>query len=378
MKNLHEILFNGKRIRVMYDENERIQKICLDDVCTVLRRNSMIETGEAMRICTTAVQPEVDKRLRKMWLVNPSDITALCRVVRKENSMAAKVCDQLMAWMGKLPIGQEAPPVTEENSLDAVEITRNKLELKYQDHVISFKLINGGLYVNATQLARVYDTLPSTWIRRIETIRYRDELVEKRAFSNLESQVVTTRGAQGATWIEERLGVELSRWLSPELHAWYMETLKNLLPNKYGSPRRVKKAPESKPKEHAIPNNLKDAQAMILQLLKESEGNEHKILFYDDYVENRENFKSMRIAEELDISTYKMHQFLFDQGICSYEKRQWVVKTQHQALQAEIPYLWTNSQGKTYAFGKVRRWTHAGREYILELYRNEQMNNDQQ
>ena len=369
-KNLIESMFDGKRIRMMCYENGRIKKICLDDVCTVLRRNSMIESGEAMRICTSAIQPEIDKRLKRVWFVSMSDLAALCRAVSKENSMAAKICAQLMTWVGKLPDGQEAPEVTEENSLDAVEITRSKLELKYQERIISFKLINGGLYVNATQLAHIYDTLPSTWLRRIETIRLRDELIEKGDFPNLESQVVTTRGSQGATWIEERLGVEFSLWLSTEIHAWYMETLKNLLPNKYGSPRRIKKIPKSKPKEHVIPNNLKEAQAMITQLLKEAEDNEHKILFYDDYVENRENFKSMRIAEELDISTYKMHQFLMDQGICTYEKRQWVVKNQHQALQTEIPYLWTNPEGKTYAFGKVRRWTPAGREYIIDLYKN--------
>ena len=169
--------------------------------------------------------------------------------------------------------------------------------------------------------------------------------------------------------------IELTRWLSPEVHEWYMECLKTLLPNKYSPLRRIKRASKAKTKQLAIPTNLEEAQAMIAQLVKEAEENEHKILFYDDYVENREHFKSMRIAEELEISTYKMHQFLLDQGICMYEKRQWIVKPQHQALQCETPYLWTNPLGKTYSFGKIRRWTHAGREYIIELYRSEQNKN---
>ena len=374
--NFSDLSFRAEKIRVIC-ENERVQKICLNDICRALRRDRMINTGEAMKICTSAVQLAPDKRSRKAWYVNPMDVVTLCRAVSKENSMAAKICDQLLEWIGKLPIGRESPPpVTDKNSLDAVEVTKSTLELKFQNHIVAFKLIDGRLFVNATQLAHVCNMLPSTWLRRIETIRYRDELVKNREFADLETQVTTTRGAQGATWIEERLGIELSRWLSPEVYQWYMECMKTLLPNKYGTTRRIKKTSSPKPEKRVIPANLEEAQTMIVQLLKETKENEHKILFYDDYVENRDNFKSMRIAEELDISTHKMHQFLFEQGICIYEKRHWIVKTQHQALQCEIPYLWTSPKGKTYAFGKVRRWTQAGREYILELYRNT-LNNDQ-
>ena len=50
-----------------------------------------------------------------------------------------------------------------------------------------------------------------------------------------------------------------------------------------------------------------------------------KIVFYEEFIENRDWFKSTRIADELGISPRQLHQFLAEEGICKYEKRQWVV-----------------------------------------------------
>lgn len=44
-----------------------------------------------------------------------------------------------------------------------------------------------------------------------------------------------------------------------------------------------------------------------------------KIVFYEEFIENREWFKSTRIADELGISPRQLHQFLAEEGICKYE-----------------------------------------------------------
>ncbi len=94
-----------------------------------------------------------------------------------------------------------------------------------------------------------------------------------------------------------------------------------------------------------------------------------KIVFYEEFIENRDWFKSTRIADELGISPRQLHQFLAEEGICKYEKRQWVVFPSCRAWQCDVPYTWENSRGKVYTFGSTKRWTQAGRECIIELWR---------
>ena len=94
-----------------------------------------------------------------------------------------------------------------------------------------------------------------------------------------------------------------------------------------------------------------------------------KVAFYDDFIENREWFRSTRIADELNISPRSLHQFLLEQGICKYQKHQWLVFPAYRAWQCDVPYTWENAQGKVFTFGSAKRWTQVGREYIIELWK---------
>lgn len=376
MKNrkFSAVICDGKEVRLIYEEG-LVTGICLNDICCILRRDEMIRNGAAMKICSTAFQlsEKVDKRV--LWYVEPYDVTNLTRKVRREGKIAALYCDTVEEWLNKLPWGKTHTIKTDQDDetldLDAVSLTKNTLELLFKEHPVSFKIISGRIYVSATQLSHIFNTLPSIWLRKIEVINMMDEMIAKREYPDLNAMVVTFKGKYGGTWIEERLGVEYAKFLSEELHQWYVSALQILNPTKWGTPKKNKKAAAPRKEEIPMPDNLEEAQAMIRKLLQERDECQHKLDFYDDYVENREWFKSMRLADELEISPYRLHQFLLEQGICTYEKRQWVVKPQHQVLQAEIPYLWTNPQGKTYAFGKVRRWTQTGRDFILDLYRSQ-------
>lgn len=99
----------------------------------------------------------------------------------------------------------------------------------YQDKFPNtFKADSGRIYVNATQMAKGFDKLPSTWLTQSSTTEFRSALVRDGKSLSMESQVMTTRGHYGATWIEEPLAMEFARWLSPEFSDWCNERIKEL------------------------------------------------------------------------------------------------------------------------------------------------------
>ena len=90
---------------------------------------------------------------------------------------------------------------------------------------------------------------------------------------------------------------------------------------------------------------MEAAKELIRELRKVVHDSMPKIVFYEEFIENRDWFKSTRIADELGISPS-----------C-------------RAWQCDVPYTWENSRGKVYTFGSTKRWTQAGRECIIELWR---------
>lgn len=114
---------------------------------------------------------------------------------------------------------------------------------------------------------------------------------------------------------------------------------------------------------------LADRQDEIDGLKGNISDNKHKVEFYEQFVENRDWFKSSTLADELNITTRALHKFLKEEKICKYDKKRWVVHGYHSSLQCDVPYYWTNKKGKTNACGFYKRWTPAGREYIIELWK---------
>ena len=179
-----------------------------------------------------------------------------------------------------------------------------------------------------------------------------------------ESQIFTTRGrGHGATWLESPLIIPLARWVAPEdlsLAEWCGEAIEKLSMKRPTTAIREypKSAPPNMPcLDCPMPQDMEAAKELIRELRKVVYDSMPKIVFYEEFIENRDWFKSTRIADELGISPRQLHQFLAEEGICKYEKRQWVVFPSCRAWQCDVPYTWENSRGKVYTFGSTKRWT---------------------
>lgn len=369
---LKSIDFEQLPIRAIVQEDETVVWLCLNDLLKVLDRVCMLENGQAMRICKTSFRIPFKTGGRNRWGVKPYDVHHLLRAIRPENGRIAKVCDRMQEWINGLPVSMDSGvPVKMPSSSPSPE----PVIFNYQDRFpITFKANNGKTMINATQMARSFGKLPAEWLRLAATIELREALVRRGESASLESQIMTTRGNTGATWIEESLAMEFARWLSPDFSVWCNNRIQELVTQGYVA------MPKHEPEHcstfaeavgnYPVPQNFEEALMLAAQQAKKIREDEPKVNFYKEYVEERDCFKSGRIAEELQITTVQLHRFLAENNIVKFEKRQWVVFPPYQSLQCDVPYMWEKKNGKVYPTGSVKRWTQAGREYILDLWRS--------
>lgn len=356
-----EVVFRNRPIRVLREQTGLW--LCLYDLCKAIKRPVMMETKEAMNLCPSSTKVIFKADDKPLWAIAPRDVRKLVHLVKKENAQMKSLCEELETWAGRLTerleeVIQEAPVV-----------------FNYQDHPVTFRAANGKTMVNATNMAKCFGGNPAEWLRKAATLHFRQSLVSEGKSASLDEQVVTNRGTNGGTWIQEELAMEYARQLSDEFSIWCNDRISELMvrgtvsidrrPPTQHEPKNKSDAPFS---DFPVPKTFEEALLLAAQQQKELEESRHKVEFYNHFIEDRDWFKTTTIADELQITPSALNQFLEEEKIIRKEKGQWVVPGYHSSLQCEVPYYWTNSKGKSYRMGAARRWTQSGREFIIELW----------
>lgn len=370
------ILCGEYPIRVLFNDDRTLAWINLHDLCKVLGHDELTTSKEVLRQLPSSIQIPFRKNGREMWAISPYDVYRLLRPIRRENPIAAGNCNKVETWLNEL---------LEEAAIQSARAMRQQeraedVVFNYRNHPISFRAANNKMMINATQMARSFGILPSEILRKAEFVRYRQLLVDKGVSENLDSQIFTTRGRNnGATWIAEELAMEFARHLSPEFSAWCNNKINELMTRGYvtleDNPPQEPDTTECLP----IPQNLDDAQKLILAQRHEIreqrlriDADAYKVKFYDNLIEGRDFYSTTWLAQELNTTPRQLHQFLAEKGICKFSKNQWVAFMPYRQWQIDMPYYWNNTRtGKCYAAGTRKRWSKAGRAHILELWGKE-------
>lgn len=363
--------FKNKPIRILREGGAKNIWICLYDLCKILKRPMMMETKEAQNLCPSCTRVIFKKNDKALWGIHPRDVSKLVYFLKKESRLMETLCTELEQWAEDFS----------NNGKDLFVVDqKTPIVFKYKDKFpITFKVGNGKMFVNATEMSKSVGKSPAVWLRFSSTSELRHSLVKAGKSESFERQVITSRGSNGATWIEESLVFEFAEWLSDDMVKWCNEkvqelVLDGLMLNHPQSSFSMERFPVPTTMEEAL-RLAAEQQDEIVKLKEEVEENKPKIEFYNSFIENRDFFKSTTIADELQITTRALHTFLRDENICKYEDGQWIVNGSHAALQCEIPYYWETKKGKSYVFTRLKRWTPAGREYILELWRSKHPDN---
>lgn len=356
------LYFKGYPIRSIETDGGSIVCLSLADICRVLNRVELVSNGKAVRLCRSSYRTSFREGGRNTWAVKPYDICYLLKAVKDENIMIKETCASLEKWINELPMAVKEQP------LIAIPIPQDPVIFNYQERFpITFKTEAGKTKINATQMGCSFGKNPTAWLRLAATIDYRESLVAAGVSESLESQVLTARGKFGVTWIDDCLAMEYARWLSPEFSIWCNQCIRELTDN--GSISPLKASKKYNPQiEFPVPKTFEEALLLAAGQARKISEDEHKVVFYEEFVENRNWFKTTRLADELEITARQLNRFLLEEEIIRLEKNQWIVLAPYRALQSDIPYMYTRKNGKTYPFGGHKRWNQAGRDFILELW----------
>ncbi len=101
----------------------------------------------------------------------------------------------------------------------------------YNGNEVTFKTADGVTYVNATQMAKPFGKRPIDWLRFEQSQNFINELSKVRNHTLTDLVVVTKGGNTPGTWMQEDVGLEFSRWLSPAFSIWCNDRIKELLLN---------------------------------------------------------------------------------------------------------------------------------------------------
>lgn len=243
------------------------------------------------------IENQFPEKRREQWGFRPIDMRRLLQLVRKETIIPRDLLDELEVWGNKL-----------------LELEAGELHAVPQDDIVmhfeegfpvTFRRVGDKLMVNATQITMHFGKIPSEWLRIASTDMLRREMAGNGHTGKYESQVFTTRGrGHGATWLESPLVIPLARWIAPDLSLaeWLGEAIGKL------SVKRGKTIVRERPRVAApglpcmdcpMPQDMESATRLILELRKVVSESLPKIVFYEEFIENRDWFKSTRIADEL-------------------------------------------------------------------------------
>ena len=107
----------------------------------------------------------------------------------------------------------------------------NELIVKeYLGSGIEFKVIEGGVYANATSMCKPFGKLTKDWLKTAQTQRYITALEQKDNCPN--GMILVSKGGiveDSGTWIHEKLVLKLSSWLDVEFELWIDEQIATLI-----------------------------------------------------------------------------------------------------------------------------------------------------
>lgn len=101
----------------------------------------------------------------------------------------------------------------------------------YNGSSVTFRTIDGTLYVNSTEMSKKFGKVPGKWLELPSTKEFIKTISVIRKLDN--GAVQTIRGGVnggGSTWMHEDVALEFARWLDPIFAIWCNDRIKELIP----------------------------------------------------------------------------------------------------------------------------------------------------
>lgn len=381
MNDIQEIPFLQSTLKLTRSAQGQVDRVCINDLCGLMRRSLLVRDGTAQRRCPSLsiLDPARPKELYADFREAVEFIKWMSAGSKLLRTRSREVLETLQRIRNAGPAANPSPfreaPAPE------------PLELEYAGNRFSVRMQDGRYMVNATEMARPFDKRPAVWLKLVETAQLRETLVADGISQDLACQVMTTRGAQGATWLEIHLWTQFAQWLSPAFAAWCSKKLVHLLrdghvelheaptPQKTPAPDPAEEfcteheplpAPASYQEALSVIEDQHDAICRQKEFIRR---NRHKLQHYKLTVEDRDWFSSTMIACELGVSAMRLNIFLLEEGLQERVLGKWSVTAAYRHLRGVHFYEWFNRKTNYLNRYKIEAWTKEGRKFIIDLWR---------
>lgn len=100
---------------------------------------------------------------------------------------------------------------------------------EYQGSPIQLQDINGQVMANVTLMCQAFGKKPNDWLKYDQTQRYISAVSKSINVALEDCYEARHGGADAGTWINQKLVLNLARWLSPEFEIWCDDKLAELM-----------------------------------------------------------------------------------------------------------------------------------------------------
>lgn len=354
MNKIETISLGRSKIGLIEGKTAESNKLCLNDILTILRKNHYLENGKVEEYCPSAIQNG-----DRIFAPIP-EIRKLVLSIRKSKHQKGPIRN-VIQLLNSLTASMLPATVSKKATPDDV------IPVMYNGRKFQAKTINGRLMFNVTEMAKDLDKqAPFVWLNLASTKTLMQSIVSGGKAPDTNCLSITYTGRGGSTWLDSTLLIEYGRFLSPEFGIWCDGILMKLFSEGYVSINDIVPG-KSKRIEQYLQNYLPPStmdEALVLceeqhTIIQESQ---LKVEYYDNQVEQREWFPNSFIANELDISIRALNLFLEDEGVQTKRNGKWELTDEFRGIPLKTDVYYDNNPNLRCV------WTHYGRDYIHELW----------
>jgi len=105
-------------------------------------------------------------------------------------------------------------------------------KFEFDNQLIEFKVINGNVMVNATQMANIFGKEVTFFLRNDDTNSFINSCLktENSQYINVKSREDLVQGKQkSGTWMHRILSLKFAAWLNPDFELWVYATIDRIL-----------------------------------------------------------------------------------------------------------------------------------------------------
>lgn len=258
----------------------------------------------------------------------------------------------------------------------------------YNDTPVSFKVADGTVLVNATQMAAPFGKKPSDWLKTKASKELINSISEVKIIDSSDL-VQVTYGDNGCTMMHEDVALAFAQWLAPKFYVWCNDRIKELLSHGITATSAVLERTIADPdyiiglatalkQERAARAQaqlalsdaraaLDTASAALSDTRAENEELRPKAEYRDKVLQSESLLSVRQIAKDFGKSATWLNIFLADHGIQFRQGRQWILHQKYAAMGLARSVTATGSgRGSDRTF-TLTKWTEKGREFIYNL-----------